>query len=106
MLAYASLNKIENCVLIKLPHWKRNTILSICFFLSSFGIYIGRFVRLNSWDILISPFLLLEVVMHRFMFPLNHPTTWAVTIILTMFFNVFYFTIKQIGGSSLPLKQS
>jgi len=96
MMAYASLNKIENYLRLKLPRWKCNAILFICFFLSSFGIYLGRFLRLNSWDVFTNPSHLSSVITHRFMFPFVHPTTWGLTIILTIFFNVFYFSIKTI----------
>ena len=103
MMAYASLNKIENYLRLKFPQWKCNVILSACFFLSSFGIYIGRFLRLNSWDIFTNPRHLGSVVIHRFIFPFDHPTTWGLTIILTIFFNVFYFSIKTIPGLIVKL---
>ena len=98
MMAYGSLNKVENYLRLKFPHWKCNVILFTCLFLSSFGIYMGRFLRLNSWDIFTNPVHLGIEVTQRFIYPLDHPTTWGVTIILTIFFNIFYFSIKIIPG--------
>jgi uncharacterized membrane protein len=105
MMAYASLNRIENYLLLKFPYCNCNIILFGCFFLSSLGIYIGRFLRLNSWDIFTNPFDLSVQVVGRFIFPLHHPTTWAITIILTLFFNVFYFTIKTMPGFTIETRK-
>ena len=98
MMAYASINKIDIYLRSKFSLWKCNVILFICFFLSSFGIYLGRFLRLNSWDIFTAPLHLSAEIMERFIFPLHHPRTWGITIILTIFFNAFYFTAKKIPG--------
>jgi uncharacterized membrane protein len=105
MMAYASLNKIENYLRLKFPHWKCNVILFMCISMSSFGIYIGRFLRFNSWDIFTNPVHLSTEVIQRFMFPFDHPATWGVTIILTIFFNVLYFSIKTIPGLLVKLNK-
>lgn len=98
MMAYASLNKIESFLRLKFSKWRCNAILISFLFLSSFGIYLGRFLRLNSWDVVTNPMYLISEILQRFIFPLDHPLTWGVTIILTIFFNVFYFSIKSIPG--------
>ena len=105
MMAYASLNNVENYLRLKFPNWKCNVILFICLFLSSFGIYMGRFLRLNSWDIFTNPLHLGSAVVQRFIFPFDHPTTWGITIILTIFFNVFYFSTKTMTGLKIKSNQ-
>ncbi len=96
VLAYASLYKIENYLLSKFNVLKTNIILVFCFFLSSFGIYLGRFMRWNSWDIVIHPIDLINEIIQRFINPFDHLRTWSVTIILTAFFSIFYFIIKKL----------
>lgn len=50
-------------------------------FLSAFGVYLGRFERFNSWDVIQNPLTLLGSVAHRFIYPTLHPRTWAFTLV-------------------------
>ena len=50
-------------------------------FLAGFGIYLGRFLRWNSWDILTRPLQLAADITDRFLNPMSHPRTWAVTVL-------------------------
>ena len=49
--------------------------------LSAFGIYLGRFVRFNSWEVVTDPMPLFADIAHRLMNPMLHPRTFAVTIL-------------------------
>ena len=97
--AYISLCRVELFLRSKFNNKKTELILFTSLFLGSFGVYIGRFLRWNSWDILMNPSgLAFEVLQHVFN-PFQHPRTWSMTIILTLFFSIFYFIIKKIPGS-------
>ncbi len=54
---------------------------SIAMVLSAFGIFLGRFVRFNSWDVLTDPMPVFADVAHRLMYPMQHPKTIAVTVL-------------------------
>lgn len=47
--------------------------------LSGFGVYLGRFLRWNSWDLVNRPHQLLGDVFARVFAPLEHAQTWAFT---------------------------
>jgi uncharacterized membrane protein len=49
--------------------------------LSGFGIYLGRFLRWNSWDTLTSPRQLSLEITDRLINPLSHPQTVGVTVV-------------------------
>ena len=63
-------------------------------FLGAFGIYLGRFLRWNSWDIISNPFGLFNDISDRIFNPLSHPRTWGVTILMGTLLNMMYFTLK------------
>ena len=50
--------------------------------LSSFGIYMGRFLRWNSWDLLTETSAILHDFSDRFLHPLSHGRTWGMTFML------------------------
>jgi len=52
---------------------------AIALFLSAFGIYLGRFVRFNSWHVVTAPMPLFEDIAYRLMNPTQHPRTFSVT---------------------------
>jgi len=64
----------------------------------SFAIYLGRVLRWNSWDVLLNPFDLMLEIIHHVTNPFQHSRTWEMTVVFTMFFSVFYFTIKKLAG--------
>ena len=73
------------------------TILSvILLFIGSFGIYIGRYLRWNSWDIITKPFGLMYDIGDRIINPLSHPRTWGMTIIMGVFLNILYWSFRLI----------
>jgi uncharacterized membrane protein len=48
--------------------------------LSGFGVYLGRFLRWNSWDIVRHPATLWNDILARLLHPLAHGHTWGFTL--------------------------
>ncbi|HLP14547.1 MAG TPA: DUF1361 domain-containing protein [Flavobacteriales bacterium] len=69
---------------------------SVLLFISSFGVYIGRFLRFNSWDVLREPYSLIHDVSERVIHPFDHPRTWGVTIFMGLFLNMVYWSLRLI----------
>lgn len=59
---------------------------------TGFGIYLGRFVRLNTWDVAMRPLTVFEVSVSPLMDPLAHPQAWVVTFTFALFFLAAYGT--------------
>ena len=72
------------------------TLSVILLFIGSFGIYIGRYLRWNSWDIIAEPFSLIYDIGGRIINPLSHPRTWGMTIIMGVFLNILYWSFQLI----------
>ncbi len=75
-----SLNQILSIYTQKWKKWKMTFFKWAIPFLCAFGIYLGRILRWNSWDILQNPFNLLEDIIAPFIAPANHPVAWITTL--------------------------
>lgn len=68
--------------------------------LASFGIYLGRVVRVNSWDVVTRPRLLVEEIGERLSDPLAYPRmlagTAAVTLALLGAYLLFYRAVSAL----------
>lgn len=64
--------------------------------LGSFGIYLGRFLRWNSWDILSNPTQLLIDIGSRVQAPFDHPQTLGFSLLFATFFLTLYLVIVAV----------
>jgi uncharacterized membrane protein len=69
---------------------------------SSLGIYIGRFLRWNSWDLLLHPQGILADVAVRLANPLVYRQTFGVTLLFAAFLLVCYLTFAAAALSEQP----
>ncbi len=102
---FLSLNDIEKLLSGYTKERIINSIVVLFLFMSSFGVYLGRFLRWNSWDVLNNPFGLFNDIVLRFIYPLEYTKTWGVTILMGIMLNFMYFTFKLIRNNSEPLLQ-
>jgi uncharacterized membrane protein len=81
LLGYGSVMLVQRAIARR---WSVRTgwlVAAVALVLSAFGIYLGRFVRFNSWEVVTDPMPLFADIANRFMNPLSHPRTFAVTIL-------------------------
>ena len=97
LLAFISLYRVERFLSSIIINTKlQASFILLILFLGSFGVYLGRFLRWNSWDIISNPFQLLRSIAHRVLCPFDHMQTWGITILFTVFFYLLYLTIKKL----------
>ena len=87
MLGFVSLYLMQDLVARR-----RGALAGWCFSavvigLSAFGVYIGRFLRWNSWDLLTNP---LDVFHHLFEWSIHRPT-FNHLVLFTALFGTFFF---------------
>jgi uncharacterized membrane protein len=68
--------------------------------LSSFGIYLGRVQRWNSWDVFVRPGSLFGDIAGGLLHPLSHPHPIAVTIVFTSFLLASYLVFYSFARRS------
>lgn len=96
ILAFISLFKTEEFLILKFGEKKTQLIIPVLLFLAAFGVYLGRFLRWNSWDIIQNPLGLVSSITERFIYPFEHLRTWSLTIILFTLFYILYLAIKKL----------
>jgi uncharacterized membrane protein len=64
---------------------------------ASLGIYLGRVVRLNSWDLLTRPRAVGSVLHQLVLDPLAHPLAVAATILLAATLSVLYLRFRRVA---------
>lgn len=92
-LGFWSLLQVRH--LVRHRYGKRTAEISVAviLFLSGFGIYLGRFERWNSWDIIRDPLGLFADIAHALIYPWEHPSTWAVTLVFGSILYALYVLI-------------
>jgi uncharacterized membrane protein len=65
--------------------------------LNALGVYIGRYMRFNSWDIISNPFQLAWDIIQLHIYPMDHKGAWGMTICLSIFLTIVYMTVKKLG---------
>ena len=69
-------------------------------FAAGFGVYLGRYERWNSWDVLAQPKPLFNDILHKFIDPFSHPAFIGVTVVLGLFLLGVYTTLWLFANSS------
>lgn len=67
--------------------------------LSGFGVYLGRFLRWNSWDPLANPEALFEEIARKTLNPVAHPRTIAVTFVYGVGVTVGYVALRTLAAT-------
>jgi len=95
LLGLLSLLTVEKFLAKRYGNRISGLIILCSFFLCAFGIYIGRFLRWNSWDIIMNPGEIAADILERVFNPFDHIGTWSVTVLFGSFFYVLYYSIKN-----------
>ncbi|MEO0556605.1 MAG: DUF1361 domain-containing protein [Bacteroidota bacterium] len=66
-------------------------------FLSAFGIYLGRELRWNSWDVLTAPGSLATDILARIADPFAHPTTVVMTLVFGGMLTLGYVVLHALA---------
>ncbi|MCW3108208.1 MAG: hypothetical protein JWQ09_2714 [Segetibacter sp.] len=95
-IGIVSLLQVEEFLSKRLSPLKVNLVIAAAIISCAFGIYVGRFMRFNSWDILTNPVILFHQVGVRVIYPQNHLGTWAFTVLFATLLWLVYQTMKRL----------
>ena len=100
LLGLGSLYLIQSAVRRELG-W---LVVAAALVLGSVGIYVGRFVRLNSWDFFTNPHYVAYLVRLRLADPLGNPRLIAVVAMSTLMLGAAYLLVYVVASPSLRLE--
>lgn len=98
LLGILAIRKMET--VFNLFFKNRNTLIFLypVMWLVAFGIYIGRYLRFNSWDVLTNPFSLFAEIARMLLNPSDYKYAWGMIICFSIFTTLIYLTIKKVGN--------
>ncbi len=99
-----SLRRVETILSFSLGKKALLPILFMVIWLCAFGIYIGRFLRFNSWDIITNPLSLAGEIVSMLIHPFTNAYAWGMTVCYAAFITLLYFTIKKMGEAFMISK--
>ncbi|MBI5373339.1 MAG: DUF1361 domain-containing protein [Sphingobacteriales bacterium] len=74
-------------------------LVFLVMWLNALGIYIGRFLRFNSWDVLTDPVNLFTEISGLVLNPLDNWYAWGMTGTYAVFMTLLYLSVKKMGES-------
>lgn len=100
---FVSLQMIEEKIRLVFKIKHASVISFFLIYVSCFGIYLGRFLRWNSWDIVKNIDSVFDDIFQRIIYPGDHRTTWGFTFLFGTLLNILYIVFKQ---EELKIKQT
>jgi uncharacterized membrane protein len=95
-LGFISLYLIHHQLIKRIKLRYAHTLIALVLLVCSFAIYLGRFLRWNTWDVLTNPAGLLFDVSDRFIHPTSQPETFLTTATFFVLLGSIYIVLWQL----------
>lgn len=95
-LGFLSLMSIEKQVTILYGKTLSNIIAFISLIACSIGVYVGRYLRWNSWDVFTKPFSLFQELQDQDFYPIQDSEILRFTLIFSLFLTMNYLILRKI----------
>ena len=97
LLGVISIRQMEKIVRLNFPFIQEWQFVYPMMLLNSFGVYIGRYLRYNSWDVIANPFQLTEDIIYLFFHPIRNRFDWSMIVCYSVFMTLIYLAIKRMS---------
>ncbi|MEI7688823.1 MAG: DUF1361 domain-containing protein [Candidatus Nomurabacteria bacterium] len=95
LMGLYSLSHMEKILLLRFSKKATNLFIAIIILFTSFGIYLGRFLRFNSWDIFTSHSFLMNSVWKIFSQSNNYVNVYGYTLLFFVFIYISFLSFKN-----------
>ena len=97
ILGFLSVRQMEKNLSLILPRLREGLFVTLIMFLNSFGVYLGRYLRFNSWDIIANPFNLAREIGLLMIHPIDNRAAWAMILAFTIMMTIIYKMLKKLS---------
>lgn len=94
LLGIISLMNVERFLQSRFKPRMVNIAIYLSLVLCAFGVYAGRFLRWNSWDIVSAPHSIISDLAYIVLQPQENLRTWGVTFVFSLLMITIYQTLK------------
>lgn len=96
LLGVLSVRQMEHILLPRLSLQSELLFLYPIMWLNALGIYTGRYLRYNSWDVITDPFQLLGDIAGMVIHPLRYQYAWDMILCFSILMTLMYLMMKKI----------
>lgn len=93
LLGLLSLRDVQTVIAEKTNHFLGWLFVMLAILFGAVGVYMGRYLRWNSWDVFIDPIELVNDLVTRFMYPSQDWRVWGLTVAFSFFLGAAYATL-------------
>jgi uncharacterized membrane protein len=97
LLGVLSVRQMERLLRPHLPAHNELLFLYPLFWLNALGVYIGRYLRFNSWDLITDPFFLLRDIGRILLHPLRNQPAWGMIFCFSILMTLIYLMLKKLS---------
>ncbi|MGN6419140.1 MAG: DUF1361 domain-containing protein [Pseudobacter sp.] len=97
LLGVLSVRQMEKILQERAPKISGWWFIVPVMFLNAWGVYIGRFLRFNTWDIVSNPFVLMADILDMLVHPVENRYAWGMVLCYSVMMGIMYLTLKQLS---------
>jgi uncharacterized membrane protein len=97
LLGYVAVADVQTALAERYGHLVGSMVAVGSLLLCGFGIYLGRVLRWNSWDLVTSPLTLTRQVAHFATHPLSHVGIWEISAVCGLGLVVGYAALRSVA---------
>ncbi len=87
---------VYNRLKTMLPKLAARVLMLALMLISGYGIYIGRFLRWNSWNVITDPLGIFYDTATRILHPLSYPRTYGMTLMMGVLLCLVFFVFESV----------
>ena len=97
LLGVLSVRQMEKMIEVKLFRNASELFVGVMMLLNAFGIYLGRYLRYNSWDVITNPTQLVKDMIYLVIHPLRNGNDWSMVFCYAILMWFMYQTLKKLS---------